>query len=61
MTAPKKRIRRKEVGFVGVNLAKGGDMSLFNRLQEEVVATTGNQSLIIRMALIEYFDKRDNG
>lgn len=55
----KKRIRRKEAGFVGANLAKGGDMSLYNRLQEEVKATTMNQSLIIRLALLEYFEKRD--
>lgn len=54
-----KRIRRTQTGFVGVNLAKGGDMSLYNRLLEEAKATTMNQSLIIRLALLEYFEKRD--
>lgn len=54
-----KRIRRTEAGFVGVNLAKGGDMTLYNRLQEEAKATTMNMSLLIRLALIEYFEKRD--
>lgn len=54
-----KRVRKKEAGFVGVNLAKDGDLSLINRLDEEVKATTMNRSLIIRLALIEYFDKRN--
>lgn len=54
------RVRRKEAGFIGVNLAKGGDMSLYDRLQEEVKSTTMNQSIIIRLALIEYFEKRDS-
>lgn len=60
MAEKAKRVRRKEAGFVGANLAKGGDMTLYNRLQDEIKATTMNQSLIIRLALIEYFDKRDN-
>lgn len=55
-----KRVRRKEAGFVGANLAKDGDMTLYNRLDQEVKATTMNRSLIIRLALIEYFEKRDN-
>jgi hypothetical protein len=55
-----KRVRRKEAGFVGVNLAKDGDMTLFNRLEQEVKATTMNKSLIIRLALLEYFEKRDS-
>lgn len=59
MAAPKKRVRRKEAGFVGANLAKDGDMTLYNRLTEEVKATTMNRSLILRLALIEYFEKRD--
>lgn len=55
-----KRIRRKEAGFVGANLAgPGGDLALYNRLVEEKKATTMSQSLIIRLALQEYFDKRD--
>lgn len=57
----KKRIRSKEVGFVGVNLAKGGDMTLYNRLQQEVETDPEmDQSKIIRLALKEYFDRKDN-
>lgn len=60
MAAPKdKRVRRKEAGFVGANLAKDGDLALVNRLDQEVKATTMNRSLIIRLALLEYFEKRD--
>lgn len=54
------RVRKKETGFIGVNLVKDGDMSLIKRLDEEVKATTMNRSLIIRLALQEYFEKRDN-
>lgn len=60
MSAPKERIRRKEAGFVGVNLAKGGDMTLYNRLLQEVESDPElDQSKVIRLALKEYFDKRD--
>jgi hypothetical protein len=56
-----KRIRRKEAGFVGANLAgPDGDLTLYNRLVAEKKATTMSQSLLIRLALQEYFDKRDN-
>jgi len=55
-----KRIRRKEVGFVGANLAKGGDMTLYNRLVKEVESDPElDNSKVIRLALKEYFDKRD--
>lgn len=58
--AVKKRVRRTEAGFVGANLAGAdGDMTLYNRLVEEKKKTTMSQSLIIRLALQEYFDKRD--
>lgn len=57
--AETKRVRRKEAGFVGANLAKDGDLTLIKRLDQEVKATTMNRSLIIRLALIEYFEKRD--
>lgn len=61
MSTPKKRIRRKVAGFVGVNLAKGGDMTLYNRLIQEVQSDPElDQSKVIRLALKEYFDKRDN-
>jgi hypothetical protein len=35
-------------------------MTLYNRLVAEKQATTMSQSLIIRLALQEYFDKRDS-
>lgn len=60
MATKDKRVRRKEAGFVGANLAgPGGDMTLYNRLVEEKKSTTMSHSLIIRLALQEYFDKRD--
>jgi hypothetical protein len=56
-----KRVRSKEVGFVGANLAKGGDMTLYDRLMQEVKSDPElDQSKVIRLALKEYFDKRDN-
>lgn len=56
-----KRVRRKEVGFVGVNLAKGGDMTLYNRLLQEVETDPEmDQSKIVRLALKEFFERRDN-
>lgn len=60
MTTKEKRIRRKENGFVGANLAKGGDMTLYNRLIEEVKSDPElDQSKVIRIALKEYFEKQD--
>lgn len=60
MTQKVKRVRNKEVGFVGANLAKGGDMTLYNRLLQEVESDPElDQSKVIRLALKEYFDKRD--
>jgi hypothetical protein len=60
MASKKPRVRNKEVGFVGVNLAKGGDMTLYDRLLEEVKSDPElDQSKVIRLALKEYFDKRD--
>ena len=54
------RIRSTQVGFVGVYLAgPDGDLKLYNRLVQEKNNTTMSQSLIIRLALIEYFAKRD--
>lgn len=56
----KPRVRRKEVGFVGANLAGSkGDLTLYNRLVEEKKNTTMSHSLIIRLALQQYFDKID--
>lgn len=60
MADKKKRTRRTDDGFVGVNLAKGGDMTLFNRLEEEVNSDPElDRSKVVRLALKEYFDKRD--
>lgn len=60
MSEKPKRVRRKEAGFVGAKLAgPGGDLTLYNRLVKEKQATTMSHSLIIRLALQEYFDKRD--
>lgn len=60
MAEKAKRIRRKEVGFVGANLAGAkGDLTLYNRLVEEKKNTTMSHSLIIRLALQQYFDKID--
>ena len=54
------RVRRKETGFVGANLAgPDGDLSLYDRLVKEKKDTTMSQSLIIRTALIEYFERKD--
>jgi len=57
-----KRPRRTtQAGFVGVNLAKSGDMTLYNRLLEEVKTDPElDQSKVVRLALKEYFDKRDS-
>lgn len=60
MATPNKRVRRKETGFIGVNLAKGGDMTLYNRLQQEIQSDPElDQSKVVRAALKEYFEKRD--
>ena len=56
-----KRVRRKEAGFVGANLAKGGDMTLYNHLLQEVESDPElDQSKVIRLALKEYFERKDN-
>lgn len=60
MVAKKPRIRRKEAGFIGANLAKGGDMALYTRFLKEVESDPElDQSKLIRIALKEYFEKRD--
>lgn len=61
MAAPKKRVRTKKVGFIGVKLAKGGDMTLFNRFQEEIANDPElDQSKLVRLALKEYFERKDS-
>lgn len=61
MAEKDKRVRRKKAGFIGVNLAKGGDMTIYNRLEEEVKADPElDRSKVVRIALKEYFEKRDN-
>lgn len=60
--AEKKRVRQTKAGFVGAYLAGAdGDLTLYNRLLQEKKNTTMSHSLIIRLALQEYFDRRDNG
>lgn len=60
MAAPKERVRRKEAGFIGVNLAKGGDMTLFNRFEQEIAADPElDRSKLVRLALKEYFERKD--
>lgn len=51
--------RTKSNGFIGVNLGKAGDLSLLKRLDKEVEKTTMSRSVIVRLALMEYFEKRD--
>lgn len=61
MATKEKRVRRKKAGFIGANLAgTAGDLTLYNRLVEEKAKTTMSHSLIIRLALQEYFNKRDS-
>ena len=51
---------RNSVFVFGANLAgPDGDMTLYNRLVQEKKATTMSHSLIIRLALSEYFRVRD--
>ena len=60
MAEKPKRIRRKEAGFLGVTLAKGGDMTLDKRFVDEVKADPElDQSKLVRLALKEYFDRKD--
>lgn len=59
--AQAKKTRKKEAGFIGIRLAKGGDMTLYNRLLKEVGSDPElDQSKVIRLALKEYFDRKDN-
>lgn len=61
MATKEKRIRSKQAGFIGVNLAKGGDMTLFNRFEEEIKTDPElDRSKLVRIALKEYFEKRDS-
>lgn len=60
MAAPKKRVRKASQGYIGVNLVKGGDMTLYNRLQEEAKSDPElDQTQIVRTALREYFERKD--
>lgn len=56
----KVRSRNKEKGFIGATLAKGGDMTLYNRFIKEVESDPElDQSKLIRLALKEYFERKD--
>lgn len=60
MAEKAKRSRKKEDGFVGASLAKGGDMTLYNRFIKEVESDPElDQSKLIRLALKEYFERKD--
>lgn len=60
MAEPRKRLRRKEAGFIGVDLAIGNDMTLYDRFVAEVQSDPElNQSKLIRIALRQYFDRKD--
>ncbi len=57
---PKAVRRTTKAGFVGANLAKGGDMTLYDRLIQEVESDPElDQSKVIRLALKDYFDRKD--
>ena len=59
--ATAKRTRKKEDGFVGASLAKGGDMTLYNRFIKEVESDPElDQSKLIRLAVKEYFERKDS-
>jgi len=54
-----KRVRRNDRGFIGVNLAKSGDMTLFNKVEDTVNNDPEmDRSKLVRIALKEYFEKR---
>ena len=58
--AEKERIRRKEAGFVGVNLIRKGDRTLFDRLEKEIKSNPElDRGKIIRIALQERYDRID--
>lgn len=60
MSKETKRNRSKESGYIGVDLIKGGDTTLFDRFLQEVESDPElNQSLLIRIALKEYFERKD--
>jgi hypothetical protein len=57
----KKRVRTAKEGFIGANLVKRGDKTLFERFQQELEANPElDNSKLIRLALKEYFDRKDN-
>lgn len=61
MAAPKKRVRTKRIGFIGVNLVKGNDTTLFDRFNQEIANDPElDQSRLVRLALKEYFDRKDS-
>ena len=57
----RKRVRNTQTGFIGVNLAKRGDMALFTRFKEEVQSDPElDNSKLVRIALTEYFERKDS-
>lgn len=56
----RKTPRNKQEGFIGVNLAKGGDMTLYNRFKKEIKSDPElDNSKLVRLALKEYFERKD--
>lgn len=52
---------KEEAGFVGAKLVKGGDRTLHDRFIAELASDTElDQSKLIRIALKEYFERKDN-
>lgn len=60
MAAQKKRVRTKQEGFIAANLIKRGDRTLYNRFIQEVENEPElDQSKLVRLALKEYFERKD--
>lgn len=57
--AEKRRVRRKEAGYIGVNLVVDNDTTLLERFEEELKSTMMGASTVVRLALLEYFEKKD--
>lgn len=52
--------RTVDRGFIGVNLIKGGDRTIYDRLVQEVEDEPEmDQSKVVRQALKEYFERKD--
>ena len=60
MNTPNKRTRRKKAGFIGIKIVKSSDMTIFDKLEQAVAADPEmNRSKLVRLALKEYFERRE--